>query len=410
MDIRHTVQSEIIVEPPACFGVAERLWQGCPTIARTRGGRLYAGWYSGGLQEPSLLNYNLLVRSDDDGLTWSEPLLVINSVPDALLQSLDIQLWSDPAGRLWVFYIQRNYNYLPLRTPGHLNLWYIRCDAPDADKLQWSEPVFVGSGFLRCQPTVLSDGRIFLPAYDWRGEYYQYFVSSDNGESFQRSYAGKKVSTPFDEAMFLERKDKSILLLARADTGYIAKSESFDGGKTWTDGENTDIPNPSTRLCLLRLKSGRVLLINNMHSKERTAMTALLSEDDGKSFTHSLLLDNGENISYPDAVQGSDGEIYIVWDRGRCTAREVVCARITEEDIIAGKITDDCSYCYNIVSKAIIPAKRWQEEPLRSFYEAEKSFLKRFNAEVYRDGGVVENFRAAVRRSCQAAKALFTEK
>ena len=99
MDIRHTVQSEIIVEPPACFGVAERLWQGCPTVARTRGGRLYAGWYSGGLQEPSLLNYNLLVRSDDDGLTWSEPLLVINSVPDALLQSLDIQLWSDPGAQ-----------------------------------------------------------------------------------------------------------------------------------------------------------------------------------------------------------------------------------------------------------------------------------------------------------------------
>ena len=131
-------------------------------------------------------------------------------------------------------------------------------------------------------------------------------------------------------------------------------------------------------------------------------MTALLSDDDGKTFTHSLLLDNGESISYPDAVQGSDGEIYIVWDRGRCTAKEVVCARITEEDIIAGKIVDDCSYCYNIVSKAIVHAKRWQEEPLRSFYEAEKSFLKRFNAEVYRDGGDVEKFRIAVQGALAA--------
>ena len=73
---------------------------------------------------------------------------------------------------------------------------------------------------------------------------------------------------------------------------------SYDGGETWTDGVNTDIPNPSSRVCLLRLKSGRVLLVNNMDSKERVAMTALLSDDDGKTFTHSMLLDNCRNVSY----------------------------------------------------------------------------------------------------------------
>ena len=180
------------------------------------------------------------------------------------------------------------------------------------------------------------------------------------------------------------------------------------GGKSWTDGENTDIPNPSSRFCLLRLKSGRVLLINQMDSKKRTAMTALLSEDDGKTFPYALLLDNGENNSYPDAVQSEDGTIYLIWDRGRQSAREIVCARITEDDILAGKIVDDGSYCYNIVSKAFLPAKRKNEEPLRSFAEAEKSFISCFIAEVYRDDGVVENLRAAVERSIQAAKTLFT--
>ena len=189
---------------------------------------------------------------------------------------------------------------------------------------------------------------------------------------------------------------------------YVSIMRSLDGGKTWTDGENTDIPNPSTRLCLLRLKSGRVLLINQMDSKKRTAMTALLSEDDGKTFPYALLLDNGENNSYPDAVQSEDGTIYLIWDRGRQSAREIVCARITEDDILAGKIVDDGSYCYNIVSKAFLPAKRKNEEPLRSFTEAERSFISCFIAEVYRDDGVVENLRAAVERSIQAAKTLFT--
>ena len=57
-------------------GTSTRLWQGCPTIAVTKGGKLFAGWYSGGSREPSLLNYNLLVESKDGGLTWSTPLLV----------------------------------------------------------------------------------------------------------------------------------------------------------------------------------------------------------------------------------------------------------------------------------------------------------------------------------------------
>ena len=38
-----------------------RQYQGCPTIAITRGGRIYMGWYAGGTGEPRLENYNLLV-------------------------------------------------------------------------------------------------------------------------------------------------------------------------------------------------------------------------------------------------------------------------------------------------------------------------------------------------------------
>ena len=406
-DHKHTINSEIIVNPPAEFGVKYRLWQGCPSIARTRGGRLYAGWYSGGRREPSMFNYNLLIRSDDEGLTWSKPLLVINSIPDKLLQSLDIQLWTDPSGKLWVFYTQRNYNSLPQWTPDHLNTWAVCCKDPDADEPQWEEPRFICCGFLRCQPTVLSDGRILLPAYDWSGERYQYFVSNDNGETFQRRFAGKKVKTPFDEGMFLERKDKSILLFARTSTGYIAKCESFDGGETWTDGENTDIPNPSTRVCIMRLKSGRVLLVNNMDSKERVAMTALLSDDDGKTFTHTMLLDNCRNVSYPDVVQGDDGTIYIIWDRDRMETREVVIARLTETDIIAGKVVEGSSFCGHIVSKSIIPDAFLQTEPLRSFMEAEVRFFDRFNAEVYRDGGDCEKFREAVMECKKYYQAMF---
>ena len=46
-----------------------RLFQGMPTVAVTRGGRIYAGWTSGGNGEPHIENYDLLVYSDDGGKT-----------------------------------------------------------------------------------------------------------------------------------------------------------------------------------------------------------------------------------------------------------------------------------------------------------------------------------------------------
>ena len=95
------------LSPGKEFDEINRFWQGCPTIARTKGGRLYAGWYSGGTCEPSLKNYNLLVKSDDNGRSWSRPVLVIPSLEDEAICCIDIQLFIDPEYRMWIFWTQR---------------------------------------------------------------------------------------------------------------------------------------------------------------------------------------------------------------------------------------------------------------------------------------------------------------
>ncbi|MDD4097128.1 MAG: sialidase family protein [Lentisphaeria bacterium] len=353
MQHQQPVVARIDFSPGAEYGVGQRLWQGCPTIMGTRSGRLFAGWYSGGIREPSLRNYCLLASSSDRGLSWREPLLVIAGRPEHDLQALDIQLWLDPVNRLWLFWTQRHYD---LRLAGrkadprHLNTWAIVCTEPDADLLVWSEPRFVAPGFLRCQPTVLRDGRWLLCAYDWTDDRYHYYESPDSGQTFRPRQAGRKVPTPFDEAMVLERRDGCLWLLARA-RGSLGQSFSRDGGRTWTDGEPSAIPNPSTRFFLRRLRSGRVLLINNHDSQRRCNLTAFLSEDEGLNWSASLLLDSRET-SYPDAVQAEDGVLHMVYDRGRTTFREIIHSRITEEDILAGHLIDHDSYTGNLVSKA----------------------------------------------------------
>ncbi len=333
-------------------GERMRLWQGCPTVAVTAGGRLFAGWYSGGSKEPSPLNYSLLQVSNDGGMTWDKPLFVIEGFPKESNQQLDIQLWMAPGNRLWVCWTQRDWK-IDHSKPNHLSCWAVVCENPDADSLSFSEPFYICDGFLRCQPTVLSDGRWLFCAYNWLHGHYAYYESSDNGKTFKACKAGKRIGVEtFDESMILERTDGSLWMLARTwGVGKLAECFSHDGGKTWTDTKPSSIPTPSTRFFISRLKSGRVLLVNNDSSTARINMTAFLSEDDGRTWRYSMLLDK-RATSYPDVVEDINGDIYLIWDRGRETSKEILLSRITERDIMAGELIEPSSYLCNIISKA----------------------------------------------------------
>ena len=348
---------ELILNPtdPKYTDVTIRQFQGCPTIAATRGGRLYVGWYSGGVREPHIDNFNLLVYSDDQGKSWSRPLLVIPSSRERLVHALDIQLWLSPDGRLYVYWVQNNvkpaiknpdgsYVYPGYESDGYIfndfthAEWCVVCDAPDAENPVFGEPRYVDRGFLRCKPLVTSGGRILNFNYDQTSEYYGYSYSDDNCESFTHAYGGKKLPTPFDESMAYERRDGSIRMLARTSVGYAAESISYDDGISWTDGALTDIPNANTRLYVSRTPSGRVIMVGNDSSKSRCRMTVYLSDDDGKSWGCKRCIDEREALSYPD-VDFHDGRIYLVYDRersGEGSAKEILFASFTEEDIISG--------------------------------------------------------------------------
>ena len=95
-------------------------------------------------------------------------------------------------------------------------------------------------------------------------------------------------------------------------------------------------------------------------------MTAFLSEDDGETWPHRILLD-ARRTSYPDACEGQDGTIHIVHDHGRQSHKEVIFHRITEDDIRAGKVVKEGSVIGHIANKAT--AKTISNEE----YQARKS-------------------------------------
>ena len=79
MRITNRFAENVKIEFDDTYREENRAWQGAPTLARTKGGRLYVGFMSGGIYEPDPRNNCLLVYSDDNGETWSEPILSIES-------------------------------------------------------------------------------------------------------------------------------------------------------------------------------------------------------------------------------------------------------------------------------------------------------------------------------------------
>lgn len=324
------------------YSEAIRQFQGCPTIAITQKGRIFMGWYAGGTREPHMENYNLLIYSDDNGKTWSEPILIIPSNIEQCIHALDIQLFVSPQGKLFVYWVQNNtvksdeqcYHWVDgyIFADFHHAQWLTVCEEPDAEVPTFSTPRYVDSGFLRCKTTVLSDGRWFNCNYDQITDCYGYSISEDKGETFKRHYGAKKIETPFDETMVYERKDGSLHMLARNTTGYLAETVSEDGGKTWSEAKLTDIESPNTRFFIARTPSGRILLVNNDNKEKRINMSVYLSEDDGRTFKYKKCIYEGTS-SYPD-VDFYDGKIYLVFDHGRTEEKEILFCSFTEEDIV----------------------------------------------------------------------------
>ena len=78
----------------------------------------------------------------------------------------------------------------------------------------------------------------------------------------------------------------------------------------------------------------------------------MLSEDDGETWKGFLLLDERARVSYPDAAQSPDGMINIIYDWNRKDDKEILLARVTEEDILAGRLTDSRSELKLLLNKA----------------------------------------------------------
>lgn len=347
----------------------------CGTVTVTKKGRIWAGWFSGG-DDPR--GFFCAARSDDGGRTWSGPEFVIDPHDSSLPVprfTLCADLWVDPKGRLHLFHDQTMGGYYRSEryflnqcttSDSRRGVWHAVCEDPDAETLVWSKPERIADGNCLNKPFVAKDGTWFLPiargihaGHPFGVAFFEtcekvkgawLLASTDEGRTWSFRGGVRFPESTWFEHMAYEMRDGRLRMFSRSlnKEHGIYEAYSSDGGRTWTDpvpAAAAGIDAPCSRFHVRRLKSGNILFVkhgdtmSDRNRLSRSNLRAFLSKDDGRTWLGGLLLEPAE-CSYPDVYEADDGALHVVYDHARDRAAELRYARITEADILAGKLVD----------------------------------------------------------------------
>lgn len=201
-----------------------------------------------------------------------------------------------------------------IQSSKELTEWEERNDAQAADKLTrrlgW---------FTRAHPYITREGRMLVGLYSDGFSFSIVSYTDDWGKTWTMSepiVGGGNIQPSF------ARKEDGILVAYMRDNGPPPKrvmvSESKDRGATW--GPVHDHPvlkNPGAGLELMNLADGRFLVVNNNLEEGRHELSVSISEDEGRSYRWSRLLESGDparhRFHYPSVVQSRDGLLHCTY-------------------------------------------------------------------------------------------------
>ena len=251
---------------------------GWPSVARLPSGELVAVFSGGREEHVCPYGKTKLVRSADGGETWSDPVIV----NDSLLDDRDAGIVASRSGTLvlsWFTY--PTWEALDLLresgrcTAEQLAAWTSHCDEvrPEAERQglghrAWTrrstdggrswEPPVDSVATSPHGPVELGDGRLLLVGNTLvAGETPSTFEpivameSDDDGRSWRR--IGTVMAVPTEGAAYhephvMELDDGTLVCLARymppgnrGEDRYMRQSESADGGRTWTRPHPTNM-------------------------------------------------------------------------------------------------------------------------------------------------------------------------
>jgi predicted neuraminidase len=211
----------------------------------------------------------------------------------------------------------------------------------------WSEPRELvpgdrgGRGPVKNKPIILSDGVWLAPGSVEEAGWWWGFAdrSCDGGRTWEMSspasldkrmaWPGLPVGNAVPKAggviqpTLWESAPGQVHMLLRSTCGAICRSDSMDGGRTWSQVQRTALPNNNSGLDLVRLEGGTLALLYNPTGRNwgpRSPLTLSLSFDNGHTWPerHDVEKERGCEFSYPAIIATGSGVAFTyTWKRQR---------------------------------------------------------------------------------------------
>lgn len=289
-------------------------------ITELANGDLYISYYGGaGEYDQGTAVYGARLARQPN--RWTEPTIIADT---PMRGDGNPVVWQAPDGIVWLFY---NTQYGDTWSEARVKA-KISTDGAHT----WSDSFMVAmdlGSMVRGKPIALNDGDYLLPMYDEKGSDKE-ALDASTASYFLRYSPKDNTWTPTNkihskignlQPQVVQISDDHLVCWLRRGGGYgpkyhgyIQKSESHDGGHTWSEAVDTDMVNPNAAVDVVRTPEGHIILAYNDNPLERTPLTIAVSLDDGKTFPHKRNIGGGDNtFAYPYMIQTKDGKIHVIY-------------------------------------------------------------------------------------------------
>jgi lysophospholipase L1-like esterase len=281
------------------------------------------------------------LRSDDEGRTWkttalfAEPTKFAVSNERALLRTREgviLSAWMNGAERqapkIW-HWGEKDVQWTDFILPTYTS-------RSTDDGKTWEKPVKLSDPWCGCIHSLIQmkSGRIVLVGQEiipqWRHATV-IWASDDLGKTWQRGdlldYGiGAHDHAGSIEGSVIERKDGSLYLLLRTESGFLWEATSRDGLK-WDGLKQTTIKSVTCCPQLARLADGRIAMLWNAPPRHdpksgssRSELSLAFSEDETATWSKPVIVaanySPGGRVSYPYLYERKPGELWITTMQG----------------------------------------------------------------------------------------------
>ena len=295
------------------------------SIEQLDNGDLYIAYYGGANEysnETAVYGSRLAANPrQPDSSGWTFPMAIADTPFEGEGNPV---VWQAPDGVVWLFYNNRKGD-----------TWsnsHIKAKISKDGAQTWSDSFMVSHEegmMVQGPPIVLNDGDYLLPAYSEKGNDRE--RTSEDTQSFFfrfRPSTGEwsetnRIKSPQGnlQPAVVQLTDNDLFCFLRrggdflpTTEGWTLRSDSHDGGRTWSEGVNTEFKNPNAAVGLIKLQNGDLLFVYNDNMNDRTPLTVAVSRDGGKTWPFRRNIAGGDNdFAYPYAIQAKDGRIHIVF-------------------------------------------------------------------------------------------------